>query len=259
MSRPQVPIQWLFDDRPGLHCGLSSRRGGVSEPPFDSLNLGTSTPDRPEALAENRRRFYRASGLDRERVASMRQVHGARVVTVAGPGHVGEADGLVTASADLALLVSVADCLPVFLADLDGGVVGALHAGWRGIVAGVLEAGVEAAVAAGAAPGRLQVTVGPGIGGCCFEVGPEVAAHFPAESLRPAHGEHPHVDLAHAARQRLAARGIDQAAIRGPDACTRCQSDRFFSARSGEPTGRMVGFICRRPRSMAGPRAAPDR
>lgn len=235
----------LFGHRRALRCGLSLRQGGVSAPPFDSLNLGGSTADRPEALGENRRRFYRAAGLDPAAVARMQQVHEARVVAVERPGDVGTADGLVTARPDLGLLVTVADCLPVFLADLEAGVIAALHAGWRGILAGVLEAGIEAAAAAGAAPARLEAVLGPSIGSCCFEVGPEVAARFEAAASRRGRGDRPHVDLAAAARRRLEAAGVRRTAIRGPEACTRCRSDVFFSARAGEPTGRMVGFILR--------------
>ena len=245
----------LFGHRREFRCGLSLRQGGVSEPPFASLNLGGSTTDRPGAVRENRRRFYRAAGLDPEAVARMHQVHEARVAVVREPGEAGEADGLVTARADLGLLVTVADCLPVFLADVEAGVIAALHAGWRGILAGVLEAGVAAAATAGAAPARLEVVLGPSIGGCCFEVGPEVAARFEATALRRGRGDRPHLDLTDAARRRLAAAGVPEAAIRGPAACTRCRCDVFFSARAGEPTGRMVGFILR-PAGPARPAAA---
>jgi copper oxidase (laccase) domain-containing protein len=113
------------------------------------------------------------------------------------------------------------------------------------VAAGILEAGVAAAVAAGARPESLAVVIGPGIGLCCFEVGPEVAARFDRESLRPGRSERPHVDLPHAARRALAQAGIPARAIAGGTTCTRCRSERYFSARSGEPTGRMVGFIVR--------------
>ncbi len=236
----------LFHDRPELHAGLSLRLGGTSAPPFAALNLGGSTPDDPAALAENRRRFYAAAGLDPARVVRMHQVHGARVVTAAAPGHVGEADGLITGLPDLALLVTVADCLPVFLADRPAGVIGALHAGWRGLLAGVLETGVAAARAAGADPTRIEVAMGPAIGACCFEVGPDVAARFAPAAVRPGPRGRPHVDLAAAARERLLALGVRAGAIHDPAACTLCRRDLYFSARSGEPTGRMVGFIVRR-------------
>jgi len=242
-----VALLLLFRDLPALHCGLSLRSGGVSEQPFASLNLGGSTPDRPAAVAENRRRFYHAAELDPSQVARMHQVHGAQVATVSKAGDVGEADGLVTREPGLALLVTAADCLPVFLADLEAGVIGALHAGWRGILAGVIDAGIEAARTAGAVPERLLVTLGPAIGSCCFEVGPDVAERFDPATHRPGRRGRPHLDLAAAVRLRLVRAGIDNGAIRGPWACTRCRSDLFFSARTGEPTGRMVGFVARHP------------
>ncbi len=240
------PIHWLSVPDPTVRAGLSMRIGGVSAPPFESLNLGGSTADTPASLAENRRRFYAAAGLDPDRVARMHQVHGARVVTVSAPGLVGEADGLVSATCDLALLVAVADCLPIFLVDVAAGVIGALHVGWRGLLAGVIEAGIEAAGAAGADPGEIAVVMGPAIGACCFEVGPEVALRFDQRTHRPGRRGRPHLDLAHAVRLRLAALGVRDNAIRDPEACTRCRTDVYFSARSGEPTGRMVGFIIRR-------------
>ena len=239
-----VEIDRFFAPNAGVRCGVSSRLGGVSAGPYATLNLGGGTDDRPEALAENRRRFYAASGLPSESIARMHQVHGGRVVTAGGAGHAGEADGLVTARPGLALLVTVADCLPVFLLEPASGVIGALHAGWRGIAGGVLEAGVAAAHALGASPEQLRVAIGPGIGPCCFEVGPEVAERFDPETHRPGRGTRPHVDLAHAARLRLAAAGVIPASISGPSACTRCQGGRYFSARAGD-LGRMVGFIVR--------------
>lgn len=245
-----VGLLCFFPENPDLHCGLSLRAGGVSAPPFDSMNVGGSTADRPEAVEENRRRFYRATGLEPAAAARMHQVHGPRVVQVSAAGSAGEADGLVTAERDLALLVTVADCLPVFLTDGVAGVIGVLHAGWRGIQAGVLEAGVEAALAAGAARERLTITLGPGIGGCCFEVSHEVAEGFARENWRPGRRGRPHVDLAAEARLRLREAGLAREAVRGPLACTRCRSDLFFSARAGEPTGRMVGFIVRRAASQ---------
>jgi polyphenol oxidase len=240
----EVEIDRFFAPHPGVRCGVSSRLGGVSQGRYATLNLGGGTEDPPEAVAENRRRFYAASGLRTEAIARMHQVHGGRVVTAGESGLAGEADGLVAARPGLALLVTVADCLPVFLFDPESAVIGALHAGWRGIVGGVLEAGIEAARAAGAPPARLEVAIGPGIGPCCFEVGPEVAARFDPATHRPGRGTRPHLDLGHAARLRLIAAGVAPGAISGPQACTRCQAERYFSARAGD-LGRMVGFIVR--------------
>ena len=245
MQPESVAIEWFSGDPDPVRCGLSLRYGGVSRGQFASLNLGGGTPDEPAAVAENRVRFYRAAALDPGRVVRMHQVHGARVVTADEPGDVGQADGLVTARPELGLLVTVADCLPVFLVDRTQGVIGALHAGWRGVAAGILEEGVASALAAGARLESLSARIGPGIGPCCFEVGPEVAARFDPATLRPGRGERPHIDLPHAARLRLLAAGLAQEAIRDGAPCTRCRSDRYFSARAGEPTGRMVGFVVR--------------
>jgi YfiH family protein len=251
-SAPGHPsILPLFPHAARLRCGISTRHGGVSAPPFDSLNLGAATRDRPQAVAENRRRFAAAAGIELERAVRMRQVHGARVVTVETPGRVGDADGLVTRQCDLPLLVTVADCMPVFFHDPETGLIAAVHAGWRGVVAGVLEAAVDALAGLGGPPRRLQVVIGPAIGPCCFEVGHEVAAAFDRRDHRPGRRGRPHVDLGAAARRRLAALGVPAAAVQGPTLCTRCHSDRFFSSRAGEPTGRMSGFLVQRPPTPA--------
>ena len=239
------PILPLLVDLAGVSCAISTRHGGISQPPYASLNLGRSTRDEASALAHNRRVFADAAGFELDQAARIHQVHGSRVVPVTRPGSFGRADGLVTARAGLALVITVADCLPVFLYDPAAGIIGAVHAGWRGILLGVLEQAVESAVALGARPSGLQVAIGPSIGPCCFEVGPEVAGRFPG-SLRQAEGGRQHVDLRQAAARRLQASGVPETGIRLPAHCTRCHTRLFFSARSGEPTGRMAGMIIRR-------------
>src|SRR4051794_887561 len=154
---------------PGAQVRFTTRAGGVSSGLYTSLNLGRWTDDDPDAVAENRRRA--AGGRP---VAFARQVHGTRVLPVDGPtdeASAAEADGVATAAAGLALLVLTADCLPVALAA--SGAVAMVHAGWRGLAAGVLEAGV-AALRALDGDGPIHAAIGPGAGGCCYEVGDEV-------------------------------------------------------------------------------------
>ncbi len=235
---PDLPLIEFFDQRPEIRCVMSTRWGGVSVPPFASLNLGRSTVDRPDAVAENGRRFAAAAGYAPNRAARMRQVHGARVVTVAAPGQVGEADGLATATRHLPLLVTVADCLPVFLAARQAPAIAAIHAGWRGLAAKIATRAVSALVDIGAEPRAIDAVVGPSIGPCCFEVGDEVLEHF---ENHVAGGRR--VDLWNAAITQLTDAGIHPRAITVDGRCTRCHTHTFFSARAGEPTGRMVGMI----------------
>lgn len=217
---------------PGANIRFTGRAGGVSPAPFASLNLGPFSGDDPGNVTENLRRA--AEGLP---TAAVRQVHGADVLEASAPGAPErEADGLVTVREGLALVVTTADCLPVALAG--SGAVAMLHAGWRGLSGGVLEAGVAMLRQIGGG-GAVHAAVGPGAGPCCYEVGPEVAAHFPAAVL--AHGR---LDLKAAASDRLRAAGVGTVSDVGR--CTMCEADVFFShRRSGPITGRQGGLIWR--------------
>jgi YfiH family protein len=234
--------------------GFSTRAGGVSAAPFDTLNLGGKWGDAAAAVVENRRRFQRAVGAAGPLYVA-RQVHGAAVVRVeagADPEAIArqEADVLCTDAPGLALGVFVADCIPALLADPRTGAVAAAHAGWRGTVAGVLPAAVQALAALGARPGELRVALGPAIGPCCFEVGAEVVAAFTpalAAAVRPSPEGKPdkwHVDLKAANRLLLERAGVDPAAIDAGTECTSCDHSRFYSfRRDGSSTGQMMGVI----------------
>jgi YfiH family protein len=226
--------------------GFTTRAGGVSAPPFDSLNLGMKWGDSREAVEENRARVLRASGAGA--LAFVRQVHGARVVTVTRADRLEEeADAVCSDRPDLAVAVFVADCVPVLIVDPRTGAFAAAHAGWRGTIAGVLRATVRALEADfGSRPADLCAALGPSIGPCCFEVGPEVSALFPASVIRPGPGK-PHVDLRAHQRRQLVELGLDPAHIDALDACTRCDpAGRFFSYRRDQTrTGMHLGFVGR--------------
>jgi YfiH family protein len=237
--------------------GFSTRAGGVSAPPFDTLNLGGKWGDAAAAVEENRRRFLRAA-VGAAPLYVARQVHGARVVQVGagdGPDALAalEADGLYTARPDVALGVFVADCVPVLLADPVSGAVAAVHAGWRGTIAGVVPAAVRALAELGARPADLRAALGPAIGACCFEVGPEVAAAFAAagegEAVRPSprgRADRAHVDLKVVLARQLGRSGLDPRAIDPLAACTCCDRARFYSfRRGGAATGQMMAVIAR--------------
>lgn len=234
----------------GFAHGFSTRRGGVSQGPFATLNLARSVGDDLAAVEENLLRFAAEAGLDVAALYATSQVHGATVRPVrAGepPAEVREveADALVASDAGVAVSVRTADCLPVLIADPASGRVAALHAGWRGVVRGVVPAGLAALEVGPAA----IAAIGPGIGPCCFEVGDDVAAEIAAS----AHGAEvvlrgsakPRVDLAAAVRAQLESAGI--AAIDALAACTMCSADLFFSfRRDGKRSGRMLSAIAAR-------------
>ncbi len=242
MSAPR----WIEPDwpAPGRVRALSTTRaGGVSAGPFGALNLAAHVGDDPAAVAANRARLRAAAGLPAE-PAWLRQVHGARVVRLpAGEGEAPEADGAWTDRPGVVCAVLTADCLPVLLCDRAGTRVAALHAGWRGLAAGVLEAGVAAL---GAEPGTLLAWLGPAIGPAGFVVGREVVAALGGEpGAAPwavaAGGGRWRVDLWAVARERLARAGV--AEIHGGGLCTWSDAERFYSYRREGRTGRMATLV----------------
>jgi YfiH family protein len=224
-------FRWL--DAAGVPLvAFTTRSGGVSRAPYDSLNLGLSSGDRAEDVHENRRRVLDALGI--EDVATVSQVHGAEVQQVDAPGHTGPGDVLVTTRPDLALAIATADCLGVALWTEDRRALAAVHAGWRGIVAGALEAAVDRLLAL--RPGAtLHAIIGPGIRACCFEVGPEVAERFPADCVI-ATSERPRVDLARAAGHRLAHAGVAAPRLHDLGECTSCNPATYYSHRRDQGT-----------------------
>jgi polyphenol oxidase len=228
--------------------GFTTREGGASEPPFDTLNLGALVGDDPARVAENWGRLERATGL---RFARVRQVHGARAVrgdAAAGPST--EADIVVSSAPGLAACVSIADCVPVLLADPESGAVAAVHAGWRGTIAGAAAEGVRAlAREAGAQPERLLAAIGPSIGPCCYEVSPDLALRF-REEIGPAavrDDPSPRVDLWESNAIVLRGAGIAPQRIETVGRCTSCERALFFSHRRDEGrTGRQMAFIAPR-------------
>ena len=229
---------------PGGVAGCTLRAGGVSAPPFDSLNMGAGTGDAPERVEANRRRVAEALGFDPAWMVTPRQVHGAEVRTVTGPGDPGACDGLVTDLAGVLLGVVVADCAPVVLVDANAGVVAVCHAGWRGLVAGVVEATLSRAVALGTDPARAWAWVGPCIGPDAFEIGEEVAARLDPRSLRRVPGRpRPLFDVPGAVAARLRAAGIGGSRIERSGVGTTADPRAFSHRRDGSRTGRMLGFV----------------
>ncbi len=212
---------------PGL--AFSTRRGGVSAPPFDTLNLGRSTADDAAAVAENRRRLLDALAIEPASLVTAGQVHGTEVAEVRDAGHRAGVDALVTRTPGLALAVTTADCMPLLY--VAPGAVGAAHAGWRGTAGGMPRIALAAVCRVGdVAPERVRVHLGPCIRVCCYEVGPEVAHQFPAEVRQPS-GDRWRLDLPAAARLQLVEAGVPEDCIEDVGACTSCQPEWYFSHR----------------------------
>jgi YfiH family protein len=232
-------------------AAVSTRVGGVSPAPYDSLNLGRSTGDTDAHVDANRARFVDALGARDARLARIHQVHGADVLHVDRAWQDGgdrpRADGLVTQDRDRLLVVTVADCAPVFVAHEASGTVAAVHAGWRGTAARIAAVAVERVAAlAGVSPRELTAGVGPSIGPCCFEVGEDVASHFPHATVRRPGAPRPFVDLWEANAAQLEAAGLPYGSISVAGLCTSCCVDLFFSHRRDHGvTGRMIAVIGR--------------
>jgi hypothetical protein len=216
-------IRW---EPPGPYAvAFSTRAGGVSEGPFASLNLGRMTADEPGRVDENRRRLLAEVGGDAARLTLNRQVHSADVRRAEAGERGRPGDGLWTDETGLPLLALAADCVPIALVRTNGDrpAAAVLHAGWRGLLDGIVEAGVAALGRRAAA-----AAIGPAIGPCCYEVGPEVArpfrSRFGADVIRGRH-----LDLWAAAEHALRRAGVGS--IERVDLCTACHPELFFSHR----------------------------
>ena len=238
--RERDRVRWLEASLNGATAAFSTRLGGVSEPPYDSLNVAIKTGDQPERVLTNRGRLVGALGIEPDRVAMARQVHGGRVlrhgeeqrprIFAEGVRSPEEADAHATDVPGLAPLVMVADCLPIALAGPGG--VAIAHCGWRGFAVGL-------AAAAAREVGATRAAIGPGIGPCCYEVGDEVLAAF-ADVEGASLGRM--LDLTAITRAQLTEAGV--AAIEDSGICTSCEAELFYShRRDGERTGRQAGLV----------------
>jgi YfiH family protein len=235
MSAPHLVADALH--HPDIVHGFFGRQGGVSQGPFASLNCAITTGDRPDDIAENRRRAAAALGLDQ--LVSTYQIHSPDVVEVDTPWPIDarpKADAMVTRRPGVILGILTADCAPVLFADGKAGVVGAAHAGWRGAKLGVAEATVAAMQKLGADPAEIDAAIGPCIAQASYEVGPEFPGPFLDEDganvrfFRPSARDGHHMfDLAGYLAQRLTRLGLKSVVRLDRDTCA--EADRFFSYR----------------------------
>ncbi len=242
MQLSPAPVAGLGD---GVRAVFTDRHGGVSQPPFESLNLGAGAGDSAQCVAANRELLAAACGLRPADIAWMRQVHGTDVRYVGrehcdGPAQ--PADASFTDVPGVAVAVLAADCLPVLLADPVARIVGAAHAGREGMLAGVVPALVSAMRSAGADPARMRAITGPGICGGCYEVPAEMrdraAAAVPASSCATRAGQ-PGIDIRAGVHAQLAALGVTRVAA--DSRCTK-ESAELFSHRRDSRTGRFAGL-----------------
>jgi polyphenol oxidase len=254
-----LPLRPFPFDGNGVTAVVSTRHGGVSAGPYDSLNLGGHVGDDPAAVAENRRRLARALGVDRLTVADQRHTATVAVIDaeVAGRGHDGVADAaaafpatdaMITSLPGAALAILVADCAPVVFFDPVRRATGVAHSGRAGTLRGVVPKTIEAMTATfGSAPGDLLIGIGPAIGAASYEIGAaeasEVTTVFGAEAaqlLVPSRPGHATFDLTGAIRRQLAAAGVPSGNVYDLAIDTRTATDDFFSDRAARPCGRFA-------------------
>jgi polyphenol oxidase len=239
---------------------FSTRLGGLSQAPYAGLNLGFGSGDDRARVRDNRRRFARALGFDPGALVTLRQVHGHGVVVLSAgddpeAARGTRADALISDRPQLPLAVITADCFPVVLVAPSRPVIGIVHSGRRGTAEEVVPRAVQRLCARfGIEPGGVFVAIGPGIGGCCYEVDEASAAPFRARHtlgdgvLRPSRPHHLYLDLQAAIRLQLLALGVSSQHIWSANLCTACHPEWFYSyRREGARSGRMLNVAMIRP------------
>jgi purine-nucleoside/S-methyl-5'-thioadenosine phosphorylase / adenosine deaminase len=234
----------LFTPYPNVRCGMSTRRGGVSPEPYE-LNMSLKVGDKEEHVLKNRELFFRQMGIPSERLAIPNQVHGSDIVRVSEPGIYEACDGLITSMEDVFLIVTVADCVPVFIYDPVVKAVAAVHAGWRGSKLKILKNAVQSMVREfSSEPKNILAYIGPSAGVCCYEIGHEIAEQFEDGYILHHSGRNPHLDMRAMQMDLLLEMGIFEKHIEVSHYCTVCSPNLFHSYRRlGPYSGRMMGVI----------------
>ncbi|MEX0602190.1 MAG: peptidoglycan editing factor PgeF [Bacteroidota bacterium] len=239
----QLIVSRKLDGVSGVTFGFSTRTGGMSPEPW-GMNLSYRVGDDPANVAMNRGKFFGSLGIREEQLAIPGQCHSSNVAVVRAAGAIPETDALVTTVSGICLVVSVADCVPVFLADRNGTAVAAVHAGWRGSAEQIVSHTLRTlAERCHVDPTNVVAFLGPGAGPCCYEIGSEVAERFPGDVLRRVNGSL-HLDMKTENIRQLVEGGVSPDSIEDSQQCTICNAGVFHSyRRDGKRSGRMMGVI----------------
>lgn len=227
-----------------IFSGFTTRQGGVSLPPYDSLNLGFKTSDKQVAVEENHRIPYVFLGIKYQDSAFMEQVHGSTVKVVVSGGTYQGTDGMVTAGSGILLCVKCADCIPLLLFDTEHMAIGVVHCGWKPVVSGIAEKTIEIMTENfGSRPEKIKAAAGPSAGPCCYEVRNDVAERLMQESVIRRSGRM-FADLRHELYKRLLGCGLSENNMETINQCTICSERLFYSyRRDRNKSGRMLGYI----------------
>ena len=234
----------LLSQFPELRCGVSTRQGGVSPEPY-GMNLSFKVGDAEANVKKNRESFLGQLGIELDSLAMPQQVHGDTITSVNAPGQYDQCDALITNKAGVFLVVTVADCLPVFLFDPMARSIAAVHVGWRGSKLRTLEKAMRAlSNEYGTESEHLLAYIGPSAGVCCYEVGEEVAQEFPKQFLERMNNAKPRLDLKGFNKNLLLENSVKESSIEVSGYCTICKPKLFHSyRRDGKSSGRMMGVI----------------
>lgn len=221
--------------------GFSTRTGGVSNFPYNTLNLGLSVGDISENVYKNRKLFFQALKSDPQQSAQGVQVHGNTIQIVDYPGIFESTDALITVRKNIPLVIKTADCAPVILFEPEQRVIAAVHTGWRSIVKGILENTIRITMEKfNCKPGMIKCAIGPSIRSCCYEVKNNVSCLFPNDVILWENNKS-YLDIPKAIRMRLIDQGIQIENIDDSELCTACNEKLFFSHRRDRgQTGRMI-------------------
>lgn len=245
-NKPELIQPGIFKDEPGMQAWFTLKNAGrihSSETP-PGLNLGFNTASGPEVVTKNRELLFKGLGLDPDRVAFGRQVHGTRIQFITNGGVYSGTDGLITNIPGLALAIQVADCAAVLLAEPEKRTVAAVHAGWRGAAGNIVPKTIKIMSSNGGNPSCMKAFISPCISSRHFEVDEEVAEQFPNEFVDRKSYKKPHVDLKEFLKYQMMQAGMKQEFIEVDGGCTIGDSKRFYSyRREKNKSGRMLGII----------------
>lgn len=212
--------------------------------PTDSIRAGFSLRPFPFQSPQDRIELAKQFQLNSTHLIIPEQVHSGTVQVVSKSRSYSKTDGLISNNLNDVLSIQVADCVPVFIADISNQIIGLIHAGWRGVTANIIENGIEKLRMLGADIRNTHVILGPSIRNCCFEVGPEVAKHFPAHFIRRGNQDRSFIDLNDVIKEKLLNGRIFEAHIHFIDECTCCHPDKYHSyRRDGNRSGRMIAVF----------------
>ena len=243
--KPILKTVPLFSKYQNLLQAFSTRVGGFSKAPYDSLNLGMHSGDHRPSVLQNRRLFFKELHVPEERLVFPEQIHSANVQLVKKPGIVMKCDALITSEKDLFLTIQTADCFPVFLFDPQAKAIGIVHSGWRGTAVNIVQKTIwHMEDRLNCRAENMIAAIGAGVQQSCYQVDTETASHFEAKYCLPDGPGHFKLDVQGAITDQLLTAGLRKENMEIDKTCTHCATKRYYSyRRDGKQSGRMMGVI----------------